>query len=103
MLAFRPIEPQRFGQGFQDLDGRLHVTPLFQPCVPRGPDAGEERNFFASQSRCAAAEPIGLSDRGGCEALAAGTQEIPKFFPARVNVNELIIRHRISIAVLIPG
>jgi hypothetical protein len=43
VAPFGWIEPQGFGEHRENLVGRPHVPPLFQPSVPSGSDAGGRR------------------------------------------------------------
>ncbi len=68
-------EPQRPGDGGEDLAGRARRPALLEPHVVLGGDVRADRDFLAAQAGGTASRARRLSDVFGPEALAAAAEE----------------------------
>ncbi len=82
------VESERRRERGEDLVRRPHITPLFEPRVPGGSDAREQRHLLATEARRPPAEAIEQADRGRRQPLATRAQEVTRLAPARAGVGD---------------
>ena len=94
---------QRCGERRENLVGRVHVPPLFQPSVPSGADAGEHRHLLTPQARRPSPETVRQADIGRSQALPARAQEVAGLASAGSGVGSQSVAHHMSIVRSILG
>src|ERR1700685_3324185 len=82
MMSFRGIEAQRVCQCGQNFGGGAYIPALLKPCVPSGSHTSQQRDLFATQSRCSSTEAVRKSHTHRGQSLATRAQEVPELSAA---------------------